>query len=179
MRLPQRGHIGIFNRSYYEEVLVVRVHPEVLGSQSLPPAKLKGDIWKRRFSEINNWEQYLSDNGTRIIKFFLHVSKEEQKDRFLDRINRPDKNWKLSPSDVAERQHWDKYQAAYEDTLANTSTKVAPWYVIPADYKWFSRALIADILVQTMRSFKLNYPTVDEEQKAAIEISHQTLLAEK
>ncbi len=176
--LPERGRIGIFNRSYYEEVLVVRVHPEFLDAQKLPPSTRKGDIWKRRFREINAYEKYLTDNGTRVVKFFLHLSKAEQKTRFMDRIERPDKNWKLSPSDVKERQLWDEYQHAYEDMITHTSTEHAPWYIVPADHKWFSRAAIAEILVSTLKSLKLEYPTLDTEGQVRLAESKALLDAE-
>ena len=176
--LPERGHIGIFNRSYYEEVLVVRVHPQILDAQKLPDGLKKDGIWKRRYREINHFEEYLNDNGTKIVKFFLHVSKEEQKKRFLERINNPDKNWKLSPADVKERAFWDDYQHAYEDMLSSTSTKNAPWYVIPADHKWFTRALIADILVKTLKSLHFQYPTLDGPKLAALEESRRVLESE-
>lgn len=177
--LPERGRIGIFNRSYYEEVLVVRVHPEILKAQKIPAKLKKGAIWKRRFREINNYEKYLSDNGTRIVKFFLHLSKDEQKRRFLERINDPAKNWKLSPADVRERAFWDKYENAYEEMLEATSTAIAPWYVVPADKKWFTRAVIADVLVKTLKSLHLKYPKPDAGQLAAIEESRKSLEAEK
>jgi len=163
--LPERGRIGIFNRSYYEEVLVVRVHPEILEGQQLPP-ELKGKgIWKRRFEEINNFEEYLVNNGTVVLKFFLNVSKEEQKKRFLERIDLPEKNWKFSSADAKERQRWDDYQAAYEDMLNHTSTAHAPWYVVPADHKWFSRLAVGAVIHQTLKGLKLAYPTIDEAQK--------------
>lgn len=177
--LPECGRIGIFNRSYYEEVLVTRVHPEILAHQNLPPSALKGNIWKRRFEEINAFEKYLHANGTQIVKFFLHISKDEQKRRFLDRIDRPEKNWKLSPNDVKEREHWNDYMKAYEDMLTHTSTEHAPWHVIPADHKWFSRVAIADIIVSTLKKLKLHYPTVPETQKQQLEEAKQILLAEK
>jgi PPK2 family polyphosphate:nucleotide phosphotransferase len=163
--LPERGRIGIFNRSYYEEVLVARVHPEILERQQLPPQLEGKGIWKRRFQEINNFEEYLVNNGTVVLKFFLNVSKEEQKKRFLERIDRPEKNWKFSSADAKERQRWDDYQAAYEDMLNHTSTKHAPWYVVPADHKWFSRLAVGAVILQTLRSLKLAYPTIDEAQK--------------
>lgn len=176
--LPERGNIGIFNRSYYEEVLVVRVHPEILASQKLPEGLKKDGIWKRRFREINNFEEYLNDNGTKIVKFFLNVSKEEQKKRFLERISNPDKNWKLSPADVKERGFWDDYQHAYEEMLAHTSTENAPWYVVPADHKWFTRAVIADVLVKTLKSLRFQYPKLDGPKLAALEESRKALAAE-
>ena len=178
VRAPERGRIGIFNRSYYEEVLVTRVHPEILDRQKLPPAARKGNVWKRRFEEIRNYESYLHANGTRIVKFFLHLSKDEQKRRFLERIERPEKNWKLSPSDVKERAHWDDYQAAYEDAITHTSTEEAPWYVVPADHKWFARVVIADVIVKTLKSLHLRYPEVNEDQRAQLEVSRQMLLSE-
>ena len=178
IHLPERGRIGIFNRSYYEEVLVTRVHPEILAAQKLPPESRKGNIWKRRFDEINNYEAYLHANGTKVVKFFLHLSKDEQKRRFLERIDRPEKNWKLSPNDVKEREHWDDYQAAYEDAISHTSTKHAPWYVIPADHKWFARIAIADIVTATLKGLNLQYPTVDDTHRLALEEAKRILLAE-
>lgn len=178
IRLPERGRIGIFNRSYYEEVLVARVHPEILAHQKLPADARKGNIWKRRFEEIRNYESFLHDNGTHVLKFFLHLSKAEQKRRFLERIERPEKNWKLSPTDVAERAHWDDYQHAYEDAISQTSTKDSPWFVIPADHKWFARAAIADIIVAKLKSLKLQYPVVAETQRTQLEEAKKILLAE-
>jgi PPK2 family polyphosphate:nucleotide phosphotransferase len=165
--LPERGKIGIFNRSHYEEVLVVRVHPEILqGSQM--PAELKSDkdIWKKRFQHIRDWEQHLTENGTHILKFFLNVSKDEQKQRFLDRINEPEKNWKFSASDVKERGHWDEYMKAYTEALSTTSTETAPWYVIPADKKWFTRLAVSEVIVKKLESMDLHYPIVTDEHKA-------------
>lgn len=179
LKLPERGRIGIFNRSYYEEVLVARVHPEILAHQKLPAEARKGNIWKRRFEEINAYEKYLHANGTHVVKFFLHLSKDEQKRRFLERIDRPEKNWKLSPSDVAERARWDDYQRAYEDAITHTSTKHAPWYVIPADHKWFARVAIADVIVKTLKGLKLKYPAVTEAQRAQLEETKRVLLAEE
>ncbi len=178
--LPERGRIGIFNRSYYEEVLVVRVHPEFLAGQQIPE-ELKTDkgIWKQRFEEINNFEQYLSNNGTTVIKFFLNVSKAEQKRRFLDRINRPEKNWKFSASDLKERALWDDYQKAYEDMLSNTSTKAAPWYVIPADDKKFMRWQVAEIVGDRLKALKLKYPEVSEEHKQRLQEAKIALEAEE
>ncbi|WP_036488664.1 polyphosphate kinase 2 family protein [Myxosarcina sp. GI1] len=161
--LPERGRIGIFNRSYYEEVLVVRVHPELLNRQQLPPEVKTDRIWESRFEEINNFEKYLSQNGIIILKFFLNVSKEEQKSRFLDRINRPEKNWKFS--DIKERAYWDKYMHAYEELFNHTSTVYAPWYIIPADRKWFTRLVVADIICNRLASLKLSYPKVSEVDK--------------
>ncbi len=164
--LPERGKIGIFNRSYYEEVLVVRVHPEILQLQQLPDrAKKEKDIWKERYTQIRNFEEYLSENGVQVLKFFLNVSKDEQKKRFLKRINEPEKNWKFSAADVKERAFWDDYMKAYEDALAATSTKNAPWYVVPADNKWFTRAVISEIICQRLESLDLKYPELIEANK--------------
>ncbi len=166
--LPARGNIGIFNRSYYEEVLVVRVHPEILASQQLPPALKDRRIWNRRFEEINNFEKYLVDNGIIVVKFFLYVSKEAQKERFLKRTMMPEKNWKFSAADIKERAHWDDYIDAYEDMFNHTSTKWAPWYIVPADHKWFTRLAVAAVLYYTMKKLNLAYPAVSEEQKQAL-----------
>ncbi len=162
-KLPERGKIGIFNRSYYEEVLVVRVHPEILQLQQLPK-KIKDDkdIWKERFEQIRNFEDYLSENGIHVLKFFLYVSKEEQKERFLERINRPEKNWKFSASDAKERAFWDDYMNAYEDAMEKTSTKDAPWFIVPADHKWFTRVVVSNIIIEKMESLKMEYPKVSE-----------------
>lgn len=162
--LPERGRIGIFNRSHYEEVLVVRVHPEILQNQKLPE-KIKNDpkIWKKRYDHIRDWEEALYENGTHVLKFFLHVSKDEQKARFLDRINEPEKNWKFSMSDVKERGHWNDYMKAYEDAIEATSTKHAPWYIVPADKKWFTRLVISEVIVDTLESLDLHYPRVSDE----------------
>lgn len=176
--LPERGRIGIFNRSYYEEVLVVRVHPEFLKSQNLPGEDTGEGLWKKRFEDINAVEKYLSRNGTVILKFFLHVSKKEQKERFLERIETPEKNWKFSAADVKERSFWKEYMKAYEEMLANTSTPWAPWYVIPADHKWFTRALVAEIIIEKLKSLKLSYPSLTESQKADLAKAKQALLAE-
>ncbi len=163
--LPRRGNIGIFNRSHYEEVLVVKVHPEILDNQKIPP-KLKGPgIFHRRYEEINNFEQYLVNNGIVVLKFFLNLSKEEQKSRFLDRVNRPEKNWKFSAADMHERKFWDDYQAAYQEMFNHTSTEWAPWYIIPADHKWFSRLAVAAIINHTLEGLDLNFPTVNDKQK--------------
>jgi PPK2 family polyphosphate:nucleotide phosphotransferase len=176
--LPERGRIGLFNRSYYEEVLVVRVHPEYLKAQSLPDAALKDSIWDKRFEDINNVEKYLVRNGTTILKFFLHVSKEEQKDRFLERIDTPEKNWKFSLADVKERGHWTEYMKAYEEMLEHTGTEWAPWYVIPADRKWFTRALVARIIIETLEGLDLQYPALSEKQKAELASAKDVLLHE-
>lgn len=163
--LPERGRIGIFNRSYYEEVLVVRVHPELLARQQLPPEAQGKHIWKNRYEQINNFEQYLTSNGIMVLKFFLNVSKDEQKKRFLDRINQPEKNWKFSASDARERQHWDDYMDAYESMFSHTSTDWAPWYIVPADNKWFTRLAVSNIIVDKLKSMNLAYPTVSEQRK--------------
>ena len=163
--LPERGGIGIFNRSYYEEVLVVRVHPEMLNSQNLPPETKSKDIWKHRFDEINNFEKYLVRNGIVVLKFFLNLSKDEQKRRLLARINKPEKNWKFSINDVKERAHWDEYMHAFQETLNHTSTEHAPWYIIPADNKWFTRTVVADVIVEKLKSLNLSYPSVSEDHK--------------
>ncbi len=157
--LPERGRIGIFNRSYYEEVLVVRVHPEILEKQQLPPDAKGKNLWKNRFEEINNFEKYLAQNGVIVVKFFLNVSKSEQKKRFLERLTLTEKNWKFSATDAKERSSWNKYMKAYEDVFNHTSTKWAPWYIIPANHKWFTRVAIADIIISRLKSLKLSYPT--------------------
>src|SRR6516225_97987 len=158
--LPNRGNIGIFNRSYYEETLVVRVHPELLAKQKIPPSLVTKRIWEERFQDIRSFERYLARNGIMVGKFFLHVSKKEQKRRFLERAERPEKNWKFSGSDMAEREHWDEYQDAYEDMIRNTATKHSPWYVVPADNKWFTRVVVAAAVVDTLADLNLEYPKV-------------------
>jgi PPK2 family polyphosphate:nucleotide phosphotransferase len=163
--LPERGRIGIFNRSYYEEILVTRVHPEILEQRPIPPSLIDKDVWKRRFEEINNFEKQLVNNGTIILKFFLNVSKEEQRKRFLERINRPEKNWKFSVDDAKERTFWDDYIAAYEDMFNHTSTDYAPWYIIPADHKWFTRLVVAGIIYTQLKELNLKYPSVSEEKR--------------
>lgn len=163
--LPERGRIGVFNRSYYEEVLVVRVHPEVLRRQKLPPSVVTDRIWKERYQDINAFERYLSRNGTVIRKFFLNVSKEEQRARFLARLDQPEKNWKFSAADVEERRHWDDYMNAYEDMISATSTRHAPWHVIPADHKWFTRLAVADVIVEALAELDLHFPEVSETQR--------------
>jgi PPK2 family polyphosphate:nucleotide phosphotransferase len=160
--VPERGRIGIFNRSYYEEVLIVRVHPEILEAQQLPKEARTKNIWKQRFDDINNFERHLVNNGIHVLKFFLNVSKEEQKRRFLARIDTPEKNWKFSVGDAKEREHWDEYMEAFEDAFNHTSTKHAPWHIIPADHKWFTRAAVADVIVAKLKSMNLSYPVVDE-----------------
>jgi PPK2 family polyphosphate:nucleotide phosphotransferase len=160
-RLPARGEIGIFNRSHYEEVLAVRVHPENLDREKLPPESRGHDVWQRRFRQINDWERYLTDNGIRLVKLFLNVSKEKQRDRFLQRIDRPEKNWKFSAADARERQYWDEYQHAYSQVLTHTSTEHAPWHVLPADHKWFSRICAAAAIAQTLIDIDPRYPVSD------------------
>jgi PPK2 family polyphosphate:nucleotide phosphotransferase len=177
--LPERGRIGIFNRSYYEETLVVRVHPEILANQRLPPALVTKDIWKERFQDIRGFERYLARNGMAILKFFLHVSKEEQKKRFLERIEEPEKNWKFSRSDVKEREHWDDYMEAYEDMIRNTATKAAPWYVVPADNKWFARIVVAAAVVDALDSLDLNYPKADDRKLKELAAAKRALQAGK
>ncbi len=177
--LPERGRIGIFNRSHYEEVLVVRVHPQFLDSQQLPEAVRKDkDFWKKRFKQIRNWEDHLTSNGTAILKFFLHVSKDEQKKRFLARIDDPAKNWKFSATDAKERAHWDEYMKAYREAIEATSTTSAPWYVIPADKKWFARLAISEIIVDKLASMKLQYPIVSEQHKAELAETKKLLESE-
>ena len=161
--LPQRGHIGIFNRSYYEEVLVVRVHSEVLKNERIPDPLLSKDLWEQRFQDMHNFETYLSHNGIVVRKFFLHLSKKEQKRRFLARLDAPEKNWKFSLADVRERQCWDDYMTAYEEMIAATSSKHAPWYVVPADNKWYTRLVVAAALVDTLKDLKVKYPDVGPE----------------
>jgi PPK2 family polyphosphate:nucleotide phosphotransferase len=167
-RLPARGQIGIFNRSHYEEVLVVRVHPENLDREKLPKASKQGDVWKRRFREINDWERYLTDNGFRIVKLFLNLSREEQRVRFLRRIDLPDHNWKFSTADVREREYWDDYQRAFSDTLTHTSTEWAPWYVIPADRKWFERLAVGLVVAHTLVEIDPRFPKVTKQQRDAL-----------
>jgi PPK2 family polyphosphate:nucleotide phosphotransferase len=176
--LPERGRIGIFNRSYYEEVLIVRVHPELLKAQRIPGAKPTKDLWQARYQDINHFEQHLARNGTAIIKFFLNVSKEEQRQRFLERIDDPQKHWKFSAADVEQRAYWDDYMRAYEKMLAATSTPWAPWYVIPADHKWVTRAMVANIIVSTIRDLKLSYPTVSAADAKRIKESRRKLASE-
>jgi PPK2 family polyphosphate:nucleotide phosphotransferase len=176
--LPERGRIGIFNRSYYEEVLVVRVHPEFLQKQGVSPEEINNGFWKKRYEDINAVEKYLSRNGTVILKFFLYVSKKEQKARFLERLETPEKNWKFSAADVKERGFWKEYMSAYEDMLANTSTSWAPWHVIPADHKWFTRAVVADIIIKKLKSLNLSYPVPTDQQRTDLEKAREELLTE-
>ncbi len=178
--LPERGRIGVFNRSYYEEVLVVKVHPEFLHAQRLPESDVSTPkFWEHRYKSINNFERHLARNGTRIVKFFLNVSKEEQKRRFVERLDDPKKHWKFSPSDVSKRAHWDDYMQAYEDMLRATATKWAPWYVIPADHKWAARAAVAAILTNEIKRLDLKYPEPSDQVKASLEESRKKLEAEE
>jgi len=176
--LPERGRIGIFNRSYYEEVLVVRVHPEYLKKQKLPPGLVTKDIWKERYEDIRNVEQYLTRNGIVIRKFFLHVSKKEQKKRFLERLENPDKNWKFSSADAREREFWGDYMEAYEDMIRHTATEEAPWYVVPADNKWFTRVVVAAAVIEALASLDLSYPKVSKEKFRELAAARKALLAE-
>jgi PPK2 family polyphosphate:nucleotide phosphotransferase len=177
--LPERGRIGIFNRSYYEEVLIVKVHPQLVAAQRIPSADGSDQkFWEHRYDDINAFERHLARNGTAIVKFFLNISQDEQRQRFLDRINEPEKHWKFSAADVKEREYWDDYMDAYEQCLAATTTKHAPWYVIPADHKWVTRALVAVILAETIKSLDLKWPVVTPEQKKAIAAAKKQLEAE-
>jgi len=177
IRLPERGRIGIFNRSYYEETLIVRVHREFLEKQKLPPELVTKDIWEERFQDIRNFERYLARNGVVIRKFFLHVSKEEQKKRFLERIEDPAKRWKFSADDIRDRQYWEDYMKAYEDTIRNTAAKRAPWYVVPADHKWFTRVVVAAAVIDAMVSLNLRYPELSKEKLKELEAAKKALLA--
>lgn len=176
--IPERGRIGIFNRSYYEEVLVVRVHPEFLQAQKLPTDCLGKHIWKERFKDIVNFEDYLGRNGVAVCKFFLNVSKEEQKKRFLQRLDQPEKNWKFSPDDVKERQHWDDYHEAYEDMIRHTATKAAPWYVVPADHKWFTRLVVGAAVTSVMGKLNLEYPKIRPAERQRLEEARKLLESE-
>ncbi|MEP7015111.1 MAG: polyphosphate kinase 2 family protein [Verrucomicrobiota bacterium] len=177
--LPERGRIGVFNRSYYEEVLVVRVHPEFLAAQRLPENLIMRNIWKERYEDIRAFERHLSRNGTVIRKFFLNVSKEEQRKRFLARLNEPKKNWKFGPTDVAERHHWDEYMEAYEDMIRQTATKHAPWYVVPADNKWFMRLVVASAIIETLESLDLSFPEVSKAKLKELAAAKRALLGER
>ncbi|MBV9294854.1 MAG: polyphosphate kinase 2 family protein [Acidobacteriaceae bacterium] len=176
--LPQRGHIGIFNRSYYEEVLVVRVHPQVLAKERIPASLVTKKIWKERFEAINSFESYLDREGVVIRKFFLNVSKTEQKRRFLSRLQEPDKNWKFSEDDVRERERWDDYSSAYEDMIRHTATPHAPWYVVPADHKWFTRLVVASTVIHTLGSLNLSFPSVSPDKKKDLDSARKLLLNE-
>ena len=176
--LPGRGRIGIFNRSHYEEVLVVRVHPDLLAAERLPAAARKRDVWERRYREINDWERYLVGNGIHIVKIMLNLSKREQARRFLKRIDRPERNWKFSPSDVQERRHWDDYQCAFDSMLSRTSTPWAPWYVVPADHKWFSRLATTAVLMMAVRAINPKYPSVSAAERDLMTQARAELVAE-
>jgi PPK2 family polyphosphate:nucleotide phosphotransferase len=176
-QLPERGRIGIFNRSYYEETLVVRVHPEILESQNLPPEVVTKDIWKERYKDIRQFERYLTRNGTLVRKFFLHVSKQEQKKRFLERLQNPTKNWKFSIADLKERSWWKEYQEAYEETIRNTATPEAPWTIVPADNKWFARVVVAASIIEALDGLNLSYPKVSKAQRKELAAAKRALLA--
>ncbi|HSS96822.1 MAG TPA: polyphosphate kinase 2 family protein [Terriglobales bacterium] len=173
--LPERGRIGIFNRSYYEETLVVKVHPEILAKERMPESLVTKDIWKQRYQDIHSFERYLSRNGVIVRKFFLNVSKKVQKERFLDRLDQPDKNWKYSSADVKEREHWDEYMKAYQEMIQNTASDEAPWYVVPADHKWFTRLAVAAAIVDTLEELNLAYPKVDAEKRKELAAARKLL----
>jgi PPK2 family polyphosphate:nucleotide phosphotransferase len=174
--LPERGSFGIFNRSYYEEVLVVRVHPEYLGAQRLPMKN--NNIWKKRFQDISQFEKYLDHNGILVLKFFLHVSKKEQKKRFLERLDKPEKNWKFSEADVNERQHWNEYMEAYEDMIRNTASENAPWFVVPANNKWYTRTVVAGAVIEALASLNLEFPKLDKKKLEDLKIAREELINE-
>jgi PPK2 family polyphosphate:nucleotide phosphotransferase len=178
-RVPERGRIGIFNRSYYEEVLVVRVHKKVLANERIPRSLITKDIWENRFQDINSFERYLGRNGILVRKFFLNLSWKEQKRRFLDRLDQPDKNWKLSPTDVPERAYWNDYMSAYEEMVVNTATKHAPWYVVPADNKWFTHVAVAAAIVETLEDLKLAYPKMNAAKRKELQAAKAMLEGEK
>ncbi len=178
-RLPARGQIGIFNRSYYEEVLVVRVHSHLLKAEKIPPALVGKKIWKQRFEDVNGFEQYLGRNGVLVRKFFLHLSREEQRKRFLARLERRDKHWKFSESDVLEREHWDEYMECYEDMIRHTASAAAPWYVVPADHKWFSQLVVAAAIVDALKELKVDYPTVDASRDKELQQARRMLEKEQ
>lgn len=173
--LPERGKIGIFNRSYYEEVLAVRVHPELLAREKIPAALVSENIWQKRFEDINAFERYLSRNGIVVLKFFLNLSKKEQKRRFLERLEEPEKNWKFSMNDALERKHWEKYMRAYEEMIQSTSTKHAPWYAVPADHKWFTRLVVAEAAIDALENLDLSFPKVDAERKKELKNARAAL----
>jgi PPK2 family polyphosphate:nucleotide phosphotransferase len=177
--LPERGRIGIFNRSYYEEVLVVRVHPEFLEKQRLPPVVVNKRLWDERYQDINAFERHLARSGTLVLKFFLHVSKQEQRRRLLARLDEPAKNWKFQAADLDERRRWDDYMDAYEDALSATSTRHAPWFIIPADHKWFTRVAIAEVVVDALEGLNLQFPTVSKAQREALAAARGRLRREK
>jgi PPK2 family polyphosphate:nucleotide phosphotransferase len=173
--LPERGRIGIFNRSYYEECLVTRVHPELLRAEKIPPKLITKNIWRERFEDISAFERYLSRNGTVILKFFLNLSKKEQRERFLDRLEQPSKNWKFSMNDITERAYWPRYMAVYQDIVRHTSTPVAPWFVVPADHKWFARVVIGSAIVSALDALNLHFPRVDKDSKREFEAVRKAL----
>lgn len=173
--VPERGKIGIFNRSYYEEVLAVRVHPEFLAAEKIPASLVSDEVWRNRFEDINAFERYLARNGFVVLKFFLHLSKKEQQNRFLDRLDTPDKNWKFSVNDALERKHWPKYMQAYEDMIRNTSTKRAPWYVVPADHKWFARLVVAEAVIDALERLDLAYPEIDAKKRQELKAARAAL----
>jgi PPK2 family polyphosphate:nucleotide phosphotransferase len=176
--LPERGRIGIFNRSYYEECLVTRVHPEILAHEKIPPRLVTKNIWRERFEDISAIERYLTRNGTVILKFFLNVSKQEQRERFLERLEQPAKNWKFSMGDITERARWPRYQAVYQDIVRHTSTVMAPWYVVPADHKWFARVVIGSTIVAALEKLDLHFPKVDKAERSEFKLVREALLAE-
>jgi PPK2 family polyphosphate:nucleotide phosphotransferase len=178
-RLPERGRIGIFNRSYYEEVLVVRLHPELLTNEKLPPSLVTKDIWRERFEDINAFERHLTRSGVIVRKFFLHVSKQEQRQRLLSRLEQPDKQWKFSLDDIRERQKWGSYMRAYEEMIRHTATECAPWYVVPADHKWFTRLVVAEVIVETLESLELSYPKLSPAKRKELAAVHTALLINK
>ncbi len=178
-RLPRRGQIGIFNRSYYEETLVVRVHPELLGVQKLPTELVSDEIWKQRFEDIRAFERHLARNGTVVLKFFLHVSRAEQRRRFLERLEQPEKNWKFSAADLAERARWDDYMAAYEETIRHTATKDAPWHVVPADHKWFTRLVIAETIAAQLETLDPAFPTMPAAERQKLKVAQAALRRER
>jgi len=178
LALPERGKIGIFNRSYYEEVLVVRVHPEFLASKKIPAKLVTENIWEKRFEDIQTFERYLAGNGIIVLKFFLHLSKQEQKKRFLERLDLPEKNWKFSMNDVLERRHWEKYMSAYEEMIQNTSSKHAPWHVVPADHKWFSRLVVAEAVIDAMENLDLSFPKLDAAKRKELKLARRALKRE-
>lgn len=177
--LPERGRIGIFNRSYYEEVLIVRVHKEVFERQKIPPQLVTKDIWEKRLEDIHAFEKYLSRNGINLLKFFLHVSRKEQKKRFLERLDRPEKNWKFSVSDIEERQYWKSYMKAYEEAIRATASKQSPWFVVPADNKWFTRLVVAAAVVESLELLDLDYPKIDDAKRKELIAARQLLEREK
>jgi len=178
-RLPERGRIGIFNRSYYEEVLVVKVHPEFLGPQRLPEGLVGKKLWDERYQDIRAFERHLARSGTVVLKFFLHVSRAEQRRRFMERIDEPEKNWKFSAADVRERAHWDAYMDAYETMIRETSSSFAPWFVVPADTKWYTRAVVAGAIVDALERLDLHYPKVDKAQRAELAAARKALIADR